>query len=126
MNGSEHMSDNEPSAMKARKAWQQLVASGAATKYVAELMSVGLVDEYVRLFSDKYFGPEAYDTFKLVLGLNGEGKTHFLHCVEARALEMGHVVALVEAKQSGAGESPLGFAREVFGSLRVSSATGTD
>src|SRR5260370_19487415 len=116
---------NEGGAVKARKAWQQLVTSGSATKYVAEMLSVG-IDEHVKLFSDRFFGAEGYDTFKLILGLNGEGKTHFLHCIEAPALEMGHVVAFVEAKNAGAAESPFEFAREVMGCLRVQTDLSSD
>jgi hypothetical protein len=110
---------------KARKAWQQLATSGSATKYVTEMFSVGL-DEHVSLFSARFFGADGVDTFKLVLGLNGEGKTHFLHCIEAAALAAGHVVAFVEAKNAGAAESPLEFAREVLGCLRVQTETASD
>lgn len=110
---------------KVRRAWHQLVSSGSATKYVTEMLSVG-VDEYVRLFSQRFLGADGFDTFKLVLGLNGEGKTHFLHCIEAPALEAGHLVAFVEAKNAGAAESPFEFARELMGCLRVRTGLGSD
>jgi hypothetical protein len=109
----------------ARNAWEQLVSSGAATAYVTAVLSVGLED-YVARFSHRYLGSQGANSFKLVLGLNGEGKTHFLHNIETAALDQGHLVAFVEARSAGAADSSFEFAREVMANLRIQSSAQSD
>jgi hypothetical protein len=101
-----------------QQAWSRLVSLGSATRYVAAVMSVG-IEEYIDRFAAQYLGAAGADTFKLVLGLNGEGKTHLLRRLESRALEREHVVAYVEAKTGGAADSPYAFGREVLRNLHV-------
>ena len=50
---------------------------------------------------------------KLVLGENGEGKTHLLYCLRDLALEHGYCVSIVEAKSAGLGSSSLETARAI-------------
>lgn len=109
----------------ARKAWEQLVSRGSATKYVAQVLSVG-IDEHIKQFTDRFLGPDGFDAFKLILGLNGEGKSHFLRCIEAAALERDHVVAFLEASVSGAGESSFAFAQSIMKCVRVSTDQESD
>ncbi len=107
----------------ARRAWRKIAETGAATRDAARLLQVGL-REYLDLFSRKYLGDDgAGGTFKLVLGANGEGKTHLLYCLRERALAAGHVVALLDAKSAGAGQSPFVFARQVLQSLETPDLT---
>ena len=80
----------------ARRAWQSLQGHGTATRDTVSLVTVGL-SEYLDAFAERYLGEEGVGTCKLLLGSNGEGKTHFLFSVRARALQLGHLVAIVEA-----------------------------
>src|SRR5262249_7987148 len=94
-----------------RRAGRKIAETGAPTRAAARLLQVGL-REYLDLFARKYLGDDgAGGTFKLVLGANGEGKTHLLYCLRERALAAGHVVALLDAKSAGAAQSPFIFAR---------------
>ena len=103
----------------ARDAWGKFCEKGTATRQAARLLHVGLQD-YLDIFARKYLGAEGTgESCKLVLGSNGEGKTHLLYCLRERALQSGHLVAMVEAKSVGAGMSPFIFGQELL--LRLES-----
>ena len=92
-------------------------SKGTATRQAARLLHVGL-QEYLDIFSGKYLGEEGYsEACKLVLGSNGEGKTHLLYCIRELALRKGHLVAMVEAKSVGAAMSPFVFGKELLKQL---------
>lgn len=124
------MSDEETasSTLKrdvARRAWRTITETGAATREAARLLQVGL-REYLDIFSRKYLADDGGGgTFKLVLGANGEGKTHLLYCLRERALAAGHVVALVDAKSAGAAQSPLVFAQQVLQNVETPELTAS-
>lgn len=88
-------------------------------------MSVGL-DAYLDEFAKRYLGPDGVETCKLVLGANGEGKTHLLYCLRERGLRAGHLVAMLEAKNAGAAVSPFTFGAELMRSLEVGVENGDD
>jgi hypothetical protein len=97
-----------------RQAWERLCSSGTATKTAAYLLKVG-IEPYIDAFSERYLGPDGLGQgFKLVLGMNGEGKTHFLLALREAALRAGHVVSLVEPRSSGGIDSEFDFARELL------------
>lgn len=105
----------------AREAWEKFRSKGTATRQAARLLHVGLQD-YLDLFSRKYLGDEGFgEACKLVLGSNGEGKTHLLYCLRELALRQGHLVAMVEAKSVGAAMSPFVFAQELMKHLETPS-----
>jgi hypothetical protein len=102
----------EPRAL--RSAWAQLCSSGTATKTAAHILRVG-IQPYVDAFSERYLGPEGIaQGFKLLLGMNGEGKTHLLYALREAALRSGHVVSFVEPRSAGAIDSEFDFARELL------------
>jgi hypothetical protein len=109
----------------AKRAWGRLCSSGTPTREAARALSVGLED-YLDEFDQRYLGPDGVDACKLVLGANGEGKTHFLYCVRERALERGHLVALVEAKNAGAADSPFTFGVALMRALEVGTVQGDE
>lgn len=113
------------SVAAARHAWSRLCSSGTPTREAARALSVGL-DEYLDGFSTRYLGPDGGETCKLVLGANGEGKTHFLYCLRERALQQGHLVALVEAKDAGAAISPFTFGVGLIRALEAASPDEED
>lgn len=97
-----------------RRAWEQLCSTGTASPAIARNLRVGL-GPFLESFQRRYLGPEGLGNgFKLVLGMNGEGKTHLLLCLRELALQSGHAVALIDPKTSLAGDSPLLFAQEVL------------
>jgi ABC-type iron transport system FetAB ATPase subunit len=105
----------------AREAWEKFRSKGTATRQAARLLHVGL-GEYLDLFSRKHLGENGFgEACKLVLGTNGEGKTHLLYCIRETALREGHLVAMVEAKNVGAAMSPFIFAQEVMKRLETPS-----
>ena len=99
-------------------AWQQLHTSGTASPASAHILRIGL-EPFLASFSARFLGEEGLaQGMKLLLGGNGEGKTHFLYCLREMALAQGHAVSLVEASAAGAGES-WAFARSVLGSMEA-------
>ena len=105
----------------ANEAWIKFHSKGTATRQAARLLHVGL-QEYLDIFSGKYLGEEGYsEACKLVLGSNGEGKTHLLYCIRELALRKGHLVAMVEAKSVGAAMSPFVFGQELLKQLETPS-----
>lgn len=104
-----------------KKAWERFCSKGVANKEAAHILQVGMRD-YLNQFCRKYLGEEGIgEAVKLVLGSNGEGKSHFLYCIREEALRNGHLVAMLEAKSAGAAESPFLFGREVLSKMEVPS-----
>ena len=106
----------------ARRAFESLQGHGTATRETVSQISVGL-GEYLDAFAARYLGEKGMGICKLLLGSNGEGKTHLLFSVRARALELGHLVAVVEARNAGASASAFEFGRELLRSIET---PGTD
>jgi hypothetical protein len=104
-----------------KKAWEKLHTAGTATPKVAHLLRNGLAP-FLTAFSDHFLGPNGVGQgFKLVLGMNGEGKTHLLLCLRELALEQGHPVAMVDAKTAGI-DSPFEFGCVILRSIEVPEA----
>ena len=75
-------------------AWQQLHTSGTASPASAHILRIGL-EPFLASFSARFLGEEGLaQGMKLLLGGNGEGKTHFLYCLREMALARGHAVSL--------------------------------
>lgn len=107
----------EGSKRRARTVWSTLREKGTATKDVAAELRVG-IDEYLSAFTAEYLGEDGlHQGLKLVLGQNGEGKTHLLYSIRESALRNGHLCAYMEAGSSGIADTPLQFAREVLRNL---------
>jgi bacteriophage exclusion system BrxC/D-like protein len=95
-------------------AWEELHTSGTACPTVAQAVQVR-IGPFLDAFSARFLGEKGVrGAFKLLLGVNGEGKTHLLLCIQQQARERGHAVALLDAKTSAAGDSAFDFAREVL------------
>ncbi len=110
--------DLDPLAL--RQAWSQLRTSGQASPNIARLLQVG-VGQFLDAFSEEYLGSAGLGQgMKIVLGANGEGKTHLLYCLRERALLAGHAVSYVEATSSGLGESQFSFAQQVLRRIETS------
>jgi hypothetical protein len=98
-----------------RQAWQQLHTAGTANPSIAHSLRTAGLRPFLAAFGDYLLGENGVgEGFRLVLGMNGEGKTHLLLCLRELALANGHAVALIDAKASSAGESALAFAREIL------------
>lgn len=107
-------------------AWTKLCTSGTPTRVAAHQLRVGL-GPFLDAFAEYFLGPEGVGQgFKLVLGMNGEGKTHLLLCLREIALQKGHAVALLEPRSSAAGESEFEFAKEVLKHLEGPKALDAD
>lgn len=114
----------DPGAL--RRAWAQLCSSGTATKTAAHILRVG-IQPYLDAFSERYLGPDGIGQgFKLVLGMNGEGKTHFLYALREAGLRLGHVVSFVESRSAGAIDSEFDFARELLRRMESPGAADGD
>ena len=95
-------------------AWNQLCSSGTASPAIARYLQVG-IKPFLDAFEAHYLGARGLGQgSKLVLGMNGEGKTHLLFCLQELALRNGHAVVKIDAKTAGAGESVFDFARQVL------------
>src|SRR6266852_9107138 len=107
----------QPKAM--RQGWERLHTSGTASPQIASLLRVNL-DGYLQAFEQRFLGPDGIgEGFKLILGANGEGKTHLLYCLRDVALRCGHAVAYVDASKSGLGASPFTFAQKLLESVFI-------
>jgi len=90
----------------ARQIIQSLGGSGTPPEYGLEHFSVGLAP-YLDVIDDEYLNGYIKDggaNFKMVIGIYGGGKTHFLYCLRDRAWQHGYAVSYVSLKSSG--ESP--------------------
>ena len=104
--------DLDPKELK--NAWNRLCSSGTASPTIARFLQVG-IKPFLSAFESHYLGAgnEARGS-KLILGMNGEGKTHLLYCLRELALRNGHAVALLEPKTAAVGDSAFVFAQEVL------------
>ena len=85
-----------PETAEVQRAWAQLREKGTANREIANRLRVGL-DGVIDRFEELYLGDHPHgpgECCKLILGANGEGKTHLLLCIKERALRAGHLVAL--------------------------------
>ena len=99
--------------------WRRLGQSGTASQEAAQLMQIGL-EPFLSAFEARHFGEAGFaQGTKLVLGKNGEGKTHLLYCLRELALRNGHVVAMLDPKTASVGDSPFAFAQQVVRSLET-------
>ncbi len=115
------MSDDRTSDLKAlKRAWAQLCNSGTASPTIAHHLQVGL-KPFLDAFRAHYLGPDNIgEGCKLILGMNGEGKTHLLLCLRELALNCGHAVALLDPKTAAVGDSPFVFAQEILRRVETS------
>jgi hypothetical protein len=117
-------SDLDPKTL--RRAWEQLCGSGTASPTIARHLRVG-IRPFLDAFEAHYLGPANLGQgSKLVLGKNGEGKTHLLLCLRELALRNGHAVALIEPKTSAVGDSAFVFAQEVLRRIETSDLAEAD
>lgn len=110
-----------PRTAEVQRAWAQLREKGSANREIANRLRVGL-DEVIDRFEELYLGDHPHgpgECCKLILGANGEGKTHLLLCIKERALRDGHLVALVQARSVGAAASPFLFGQQILLSLET-------
>lgn len=94
------------SSALARQIIQALGGSGTPPEYGLEHFSVGLAP-YLDVIDDEYLDGYIKDggaNFKMVVGIYGGGKTHFLYCLRDRAWQHSYAVSYVSLKSSG--ESP--------------------
>lgn len=97
-----------------RKVWSQLASSGTASPLIASRLRIGL-DPFLDAYREEYLGVDGLGQgLKLILGQNGEGKTHLLFCIRELALRAGHPVTMLEPKSSAIGDSPFLFAQEAL------------
>lgn len=110
--------DIDPKAL--RRAWSQLCSSGTASPTIARHLQVG-IKPFLEAFESHYLGPgNLGQGSKLVLGMNGEGKTHLLYCLRELALRNGHAVAMLDPKTAAVGDSAFVFAQEVLRRIETS------
>jgi hypothetical protein len=107
-----------PPSKKIRAEWESLCAKGVATPGMARHVSVNL-GEFMNAFSQKYLGPDGVPAFKLVFGLNGTGKSHLLLSIQRRALDEGHPVVFMPAKDAGLGEDKVRLARSILREMKT-------
>ena len=95
-----------PSPRIAQRIIQEVSSHGTPPEEGLQYFSVGL-DPYLKVLDDEYLQQYIKDggaTFKLVVGIYGGGKTHFLYSLRDRARAQKYAVAYVSLKSSG--ESP--------------------
>lgn len=90
----------------ARRIIDNLGGSGQPPEFGVQHFTVGL-DPYLDVIKEEYlstFIKDGGSVFKLVVGIYGGGKTHFLYTVRDLAWEQNYAVSYVSLKSSG--ESP--------------------
>lgn len=114
-----------PSRRTISSAWTQLYTAGTASAAAAHLLKIG-IQPFLDEFGRHFLGRDGIGQgFKLLLGMNGEGKTHLLFCLRELALRAGHPVALVDAKSCGAGD-PWAFALSVLEAIEIPASLEED
>lgn len=89
----------------ARRIIERVGGSGQPPEYGSHLFTVGL-EPYLTVIEKEYlagFVRQGGSAFKMVVGVYGGGKTHFLYCVRDLAWKHNFVVSYVDLRQ---GESP--------------------
>lgn len=87
----------------ARRIIEQISSSGQPPTYGTQYFTVGL-DEYVDTLDEEYlsdFIKEGGSSFKMVVGVYGGGKTHFLYNIRDLAWKNNFAVSYVSLKSSG-------------------------
>jgi hypothetical protein len=87
----------------ARKIIDQIGGSGQPPSYGIEFFSVGL-EEYLSVIDEEYLSTFIKDggaSFKMVVGVYGGGKTHFLYSIRDLAWKHNFAVSYVSLKSSG-------------------------
>ena len=95
-----------PSRRTAQRIIQEVSSHGTPPEEGLQYFSVGL-DPYLNVLDEEYlqqYIPNGGGVFKLVVGIYGGGKTHFLYSLRDRARAQNYAVAYVSLKSSG--ESP--------------------
>lgn len=96
---------SEPTAAIARQIIETVGGPGEPPEYGFQFFTSG-VDPYLSVIDEEYLGTfvkQGGAAFKMVVGVYGGGKTHFLYCVRDKAWRHNFVVSYVSLKQ---GESP--------------------
>ncbi len=91
------------SRILARKIIEQVGSSGQPPEEGLHHFSVGL-ESYLRVIDAEYLNDyirEGGAAFKMVVGLYGGGKTHFLYSVRDQAWNHGYAITYVSLKSSG-------------------------
>lgn len=94
---------NTLSSRKAMRVIQQLGGPGQPPEYGVQYFTVGL-DPYLDVIDQEYlktFIADGGSAFKLVVGIYGGGKTHFLYCVRDLAWQHDFAVSYVSLKAGG-------------------------
>jgi hypothetical protein len=100
----------------ARRIIESVGGSGTPPEYGFQHYTAGL-DRYLSVIDDEYLESFLQDggaAFKMVVGVYGGGKTHFLYCVRDHAWHHNFAVAYVALKQ---GESPFHRLDLVYGAI---------
>ena len=90
----------------ARRIIERVGGSGQPPEYGSHLFTVGL-EPYLTVIEKEYlsgFVRQGGSAFKMVVGVYGGGKTHFLYCVRDLAWKHNFVVSYVDLRQ---GEKPV-------------------
>ena len=96
---------SEINLVVARRVIEQVGSSGVPPAYGFHHFTAGL-DPYMTVIDNEYLGTfikQGGSTFKMVVGVYGGGKTHFLYCVRDLAWKHHYVVSYVSLSP---GESP--------------------
>src|SRR5438552_16764462 len=96
---------NDLDALIARRIIEKVGSAGTPPEFGYQHFSSGL-DPYLSVIENEYLGDFIRDggsAFKMVVGIYGGGKTHFLFSVRDLAWKYGYAVSYVSLKQ---GESP--------------------
>ncbi|NMC99811.1 MAG: DUF2791 family P-loop domain-containing protein [Bacteroidales bacterium] len=100
----------------ARKIIEKIGATGTPPEWGFQYFTSG-IDKYLNIMEDEYFSTFIKDggsTFKLITGMYGGGKTHFLYCLRAIAWKYKFVVSYVQLSPS---ESPFHQLDKVYKSV---------
>lgn len=92
-----------PDRLAARQIINDLGSSGQPPEFGVQYFTVGL-DPYLSVIRDEYLSsyiPDGGAAFKLVVGIYGGGKTHFLYCIRDVAWANNLAVSFVSLKSSG-------------------------
>lgn len=102
--------------MIARHILERVGGPGEPPEYGFQFFTVGL-DPYLSVIEEEYlssFIKQGGSTFKMVVGVYGGGKTHFLYCVRDLAWQLNFMTAYVELKSQ---ESPFHSLDKVYQAL---------
>jgi len=104
---------NEINPLVARRIIEQVASSGQPPEFGLEFFTSGL-DPYLAVLDQEYLSSYVRDggsVFKLVVGIYGGGKTHFLYCVRNLAWQRNYATTYVSLNPS---DSPFYKLEEVY------------